>query len=173
MNSINFDILDDVLIAGFKGNIQNINNTLNIVDKIQNSCCDGGIIQLMDAKAIGGVKHLEHGIIHGFNSFENGLNIANDIGIEICLRITATRQISKALDIIGLKKGEMDICAVLINCPDYFLDELSNLFKRDDSVLKEDENILKDIYNISKEELAIYSITDILIDRTTELIIEI
>ncbi|GAA5819275.1 MAG: conserved hypothetical protein [Methanobrevibacter sp. CfCl-M3] len=173
MNDVNFSILDEITIAGFKGNIQDINETLKIVDNVQNSCCDSGIIQLMDAKAIAGIKHLEHGIIHGFNSFKNGLNIANDIGIEICLRVTATRQISKALDIIGLKEGEMDICAVFINSPDYFLDELSNVFKRDDNVLKEDESILKNIYNISKEELAIYSVADILIDRTTELILEI
>ncbi|MDR2544154.1 MAG: KEOPS complex subunit Cgi121 [Methanobrevibacter sp.] len=173
MKDIDFSILDGITIAGFKGDIQNIDDTLKIVDNIQDSCCDGGIIQLMDAKAIAGIKHLEHGIIHGFNSFKNRLNIANDIGIEICLRVTATRQISKALDIIGLKEGEMDICAVLINSPDYFLDELSNVFKRDDNVLSGDESILKNIYNISKEELAIYSVTDILIDRTTELILEI
>ncbi|MDR2829840.1 MAG: KEOPS complex subunit Cgi121 [Methanobrevibacter sp.] len=170
---IEFNILDDVVIAGFKGNIQDTNKTLNTVNSIQNSCCDGGIIQLMDANAIAGVKHVKHGIIHGFNSFKNGSNIANDVGIEIFLRITATRQISKALDIIGLKKGEMNICSVLINCPDYFLDKLSNIFKRDDSVLKEDKEILKNIYNISENELSIYPITDILIDRTTELILEI
>ncbi|MDR2624100.1 MAG: KEOPS complex subunit Cgi121 [Methanobrevibacter sp.] len=173
MSDINFNILDDVLMAGFKGDVQDINETLKTVNGIQNSCCDGGMIQLMDAEAIAGVKHLEHGIVHGFNSFKSGLNIAKDIGIEICLRTTATRQISKALDIIGLKKGEMDICILLINHPDYLLDEISTMFNRDDSVLREDEDVLKKIYDISKEELAVYSVTDILIDRTTALILDV
>jgi KEOPS complex subunit Cgi121 len=173
MDDLNFSILDEVIIAGFKGNITNVNETMDIVNKIQDNCCDGTIIQLMDANAIAGTKHLKHGIIHAFNSFQRGKNIADDIGIEICLRTTATRQISKALNIIGLKKGQMNICAVLISCPDYFLDELSTLFKRDDSVLKEDEDSLKEIYNISNKQLSIFSISEILIGKTSALILEI
>ncbi|MDR1722000.1 MAG: KEOPS complex subunit Cgi121 [Methanobrevibacter sp.] len=174
MNNYDLAILDNVEIAGFKGNIDNINQTLKAIDKIQNSCCDGTVIQLMDAKAIGGEKHLIHSIIHGINAFKRGENLANDIGIEICLRASATRQISKALDIIGLKEGEMDICALLIDCPDYYIDELEGLFKRDDSVIAPNPKILKDIYNVTDEELSVFhNITDILIDRTSSLIINI
>ncbi|MDR2874052.1 MAG: KEOPS complex subunit Cgi121 [Methanobrevibacter sp.] len=173
MDDLNFDILDDVIIAGFKGNITDINETIEIVNKIQDNCCDGTIIQLMDAKAIAGIKHVKHGIVHAFNSFQRGTNIAEDLGIEICLRTAATRQISKTLNIIGLKKGKMDICAVLISCPDYFLDELSTIFSRDNSVLKEDESILKEIYHISNKQLSIFSISNILIGKTSALILEI
>lgn len=168
-----FDNYESVEIAGFRGKIENIEETLEAIDEIKSNCCDGCIIQLMDAKAIAGKKHIEHGIIHAINGFKRDSNIANDLGIEICLRISAQRQIINALKILGLKKGNMEICAVLINCPDYFLDELNRIFIRDDSVLKAEESILKNIYNISQEELNFMEITDILIDKTSRLIVEL
>ena len=130
--------LDNVEIAGFKGNIKNVSQTLNDIENIRNSCCDVGIIQLMDAKSIAGRKHLEHGVVHA----------------EVLLRTSAQRQISKAFDILGLKEGEMDIAVVMIDCPDYFIDELSKYFSRDDSVLEADESILKEIYDIPDKELS-------------------
>jgi KEOPS complex subunit Cgi121 len=85
---------------------------------------------------------------------------------------TAQRQISKAFDILGLKEGEMDIAVVMIDCPDYFIDELSCMFVRNDAVLEADESILLDLYDIPKKELKNIQITDILIDKTTRLIVE-
>ncbi len=169
----NLDIDESIEIAGFKGKINDVEKTLKKVVEIKNSCCDGCIIQLMDAKAIFGRKHLIHAIIHGILAFKRKENLANDLGIEICLRTSAQRQISKSFDMLGLKKGEMDIAIVLINCPDYFLDELSNIFTRDDSVLDANSSILKEIYEIPEKELDIMNIEDILIDRSTELIVEI
>ena len=168
-----FGIEENIEIAGFKGKIDSISDILKKVDSIKSNCCDGCIIQLMDAKAIAGKKHLLHGIIHGILAFKRKENLANDLGIEICVRTSAQRQISKALDILGLKEGKMDIVAVLINCPDYFIDELANVFDSDDNVFDFDLSILKEIYNVSEEELTTMEIEDILIDRTSELIVEI
>jgi KEOPS complex subunit Cgi121 len=164
--------LDNVEIAGFKGDIKNVSQTLKDIDNIRNSCCDVGIIQLMDAKSIAGRKHLEHGVVHAMKAFERGENLANDLGIEVLLRTSAQRQISKAFDILGLKEGEMDIAVVMIDCPDYFIDELSKYFSRDDSVLEADESILKEIYDIPDKELSNIYITDVLIDKTTKLIVD-
>lgn len=165
-------IEDTIEIAGFKANIENIQETLEKIDKIKNSCCNC-TIQLMDANAIAGEKHFIHGIIHGLLAFKRKNNLANDLGIEICLRISAQRQISKALNILGLKTGEMNIAIVLVNCPDYFIDELSIMFIRDDSVLKPNDLILKEIYNLSENELEMMDIEDILIDKTSDLIVKI
>lgn len=166
-------IEENIEIAGFKGKIDSIPDILKKVDSIKSNCCDGCIIQLIDAKRVAGKKHLLHGIIHGILAFKRNENLANDLGIEICVRTSAQRQISKALDILGLKEGEMDTVAVLINCPDYFIDELSNVFTRDDSVFDSDSSVLKEVYDISDEELAIMKIEDILIDKTSALIIEL
>ena len=46
--------LDNVEILGFTGEIESIPKTLKQVEDIRNSCCDVGIIQLMNADAIAG-----------------------------------------------------------------------------------------------------------------------
>ena len=66
----------------------------------------------------------------------------------------------------------MDIAVVMIDCPDYFIDELSKYFSRDDSVLEADKSILKEIYDIPDKELYNIYITDVLIDKTTKLIVD-
>ncbi len=105
---------------------------------------------------------------------KRGENIANDLGLEICLRASAQRQISKALDVLGIKNGEMNICAVALNCREDIIEELEKILdKRDDNVLKPDENILKGIYKISDAEIdASGSITNVMIEKTTLLILD-
>ena len=164
--------LDNVEILGFKGTIESIPKTLDQIDTIRNSCCDVGIIQLMNADAIAGEDHLKQGIIHAMNAFDRKENLANDLGIEILLRTSAQRQISKAFKILGLKEGKMNIAVVMIDCPDYFIDELSNMFTRDDSVLEAEESKLMKIYEIPEKELKTMHIKDILIDKTSKLIID-
>ena len=164
--------LDNVEILGFTGTIESIPKTLEQVDKIKDSCCDVGIIQLMNADAIAGRKHLEQGTIHAINAFKRGENLAKDLGIEILIRTSAQRQISKAFKILGLKEGEMNIAVVLIDCPDYFIDELSNMFTRNDAVLEANEPILMNLYDIPEKELKNMHISDVLIDKTTRLIVD-
>ena len=66
----------------------------------------------------------------------------------------------------------MNIAVVMIDCPDYFIDELSNMFTRDDSVLEAEESKLMKIYEIPEKELKTINIKDILIDKTSKLIID-
>ena len=164
--------LDNVEILGFTGTIESIPKTLEQIDNIRNSCCDVGIIQLMNADAIAGKEHLQHGTIHAINAFKRGENLANDLGIEVLLRTSGQRQISKAFDILGLKEGKMNMAVVLIDCPDYFVDELSCIFERNDAVLEADESILKDLYDIPENELKTIKICDVLIDKTSKLLVE-
>ena len=164
--------LDNVEILGFTGEIESIRKTLEQIDMIKDGCCDVGIIQLMDADAIAGKEHLQHGIVHAMNAFKRGDNLAKDLGIEILIRTSAQRQISKAFKILGLKEGKMNIAVVMIDCPDYFVDELSDIFVRNDAVLDADESILRDLYNIPEKELKNMHISDVLIDKTTKLIVD-
>ncbi|WP_295620471.1 KEOPS complex subunit Cgi121 [uncultured Methanobrevibacter sp.] len=164
--------LGNVEILGFTGTIESIPKTLDQVDNIRNGCCDVRIIQLMNADAIAGKIHLQHGIIHAMNAFERGMNLAKDLGIEILLRTSGQRQISKAFDILGLKEGEMNIAVVMIDCPDYFIDELSKYFTRNDAVLEADESKLIDLYDIPEKELKSMHIVDVLIDKTSKLIVD-
>ena len=97
--------------------------------------------------------------------------MANDLSVEIVLRCSAQRQISKAFKILGLKEGNMGLCAILINSKDH-THELSSIFTRDDDVLIPNEEKLVEIYKISDDELQNMSIEEIIIDRITKLTVD-
>ena len=155
-------------ILGFKGEISSVGDTLNQINSIKK---DSEIIQLLNADAVAGYRHIEHGVNQAFLAFERGENLANDLSVEICLRCSAQRQISKAFDLLGLKEGYMNLCIILIDCDDYS-SELSSLFTRDDSVLNPDTEKLKEIYSLDDGELEIMPVEDILIDWVTKLIVD-
>ncbi len=155
-------------ILGFKGNIASVGDTLNYINSIKK---DSEVIQLLNADAVAGRRHVEHGVNQAFLAFERGENLANDLSVEICLRCSAQRQISKAFNLLGLKEGQMNLCAILIDCDDY-TSQLSSQFTLDDSVLLPDSDKLKEIYDISGDELDIVDVEDILIDRISRLVVD-
>ena len=160
--------LDNIQIMGFKSSIDSVADTL---DKINSIKRDGEIIQLLNADSIVSKNHIIHGVNQAFLAFERGENLANDISVEIVLRISAQRQISKAFKMLGLKEGDMNLCAVMINSNDYG-DELSSMFTLDETVLVPNNEKLIEIYKISEGELSNMSVEDIIIDRITKLTVD-
>lgn len=160
--------LDNLEILGFRATITSVNDTLSQINEIKK---DGEIIQLLNADAIVSKNHIVHGVNQAFLAFERGENLAKDISVEIALRCSAQRQISKAFNILGLKEGEMNLVAILINCGDY-TDELSSIFTLDESVLSPDSENLMKVYKISDVEVEKMSLEDIIIDRITKLTVD-
>lgn len=160
--------MENIKILGYTATIDSVGKTLSEIDAIKK---DGEIIQLLNADAVASKNHIIHGVNQAFLAFERGENLAKDISVEIVLRCSAQRQISKAFKILGLSEGKMNLCAVLINCDDYS-DELNSLFVSDDDVLIANEEKLKEIYKISDFELENMSIEDLLIDRITKLTVD-
>lgn len=160
--------LDNLKILGFRANIDSVGDTLSWIDTIKK---DDEIIQLMNADAIVSQNHIIHGVNQAFLAFERGENLAKDISVEIALRCSAQRQISKAFKVLGLKDGEMNLVAVLINCEDY-TSELSSRFTLDDSVLLCDDEKIMEIYKISDAEAENMPLEGIIIDRITKLTVD-
>ena len=158
----------DLKVFGFKGEISSVGDVLDYVNSFKK---DYEIVQLLNADAVAGVGHIRHGVHHAFMAFDRGENLANDLSVEICLRCSAQRQISKAFDLLGLKEGQMNLCAILIDCDDY-TSQLSSRFTLDDNVLLPDVGKLKNIYDISDDELGIINVEDILIDRISKLVVD-
>ena len=160
----------NIQISGFKPNITNFTELMININEISKNCT----IQLLNADGIAGYEHILHATIHAIKAFEREDNIANDLGLEICVRASAQRQISKALNILGIKEGQVNICTVAVNCNENIRDKLEAILgKTDDEVLKPDENILKKTYNISDTEIkTMKNITNVMIERTTLLILD-
>lgn len=158
--------LDNVYILGFRANIESVGDTLDQINKIKK---DGEIIQLVNADAVCGKNHILHGVNQAFLAFERGQNLANDLSVEIVLRCSAQRQISKAFDILGLHEGEMNLCTILINCDEDYKDQLSSIFTYDESVLIPDENHLKKVFDIKESEIPV---EDMIIDKISKLTVD-
>ena len=160
--------MDNLKILGFKARIDSVSETLDLIDSIKK---DGEIIQLLNADSVAGINHVTHGVNQAFLAFERGENLAKDISVEIVLRCSGQRQISKAFKILGLKEGEMNLCAILVDCDDY-TDELSSVFTLDNDVLLPDNEKLMDTYGISDEEVKNISVEDLMVDRITKLAVD-
>ena len=160
--------MENIKILGFRTKIDSIGDTLDRINSFKN---DDEIIQLLNADSIVSKNHIIHGVNQAFLAFDRGENLANDISVEIVLRCSAQRQISKAFKMLGLKEGEMNLCAVLINSKDYTR-ELSSIFTRDDGVMVPDFDNLTRLYKISDAELQNMSIEDVIIDRITKLTVD-
>lgn len=160
--------MDDIQILGFRANIDSVGDVLGKINSIKD---DGEIIQLLNADSVVSKNHIIHGVNQAFLAFERGENLANDLSVEIVLRCSAQRQISKAFKILGLREGDMNLCAVLIDSKDYTKD-LSLLFTRDDDVLIPNEDKLIETYKISDEELQNMSVEEIIVDRITKLTVD-
>ncbi len=160
----------DINILGFRGNIDSVNQTLAKINSLKNN--DDEIIQLLNADAIAGLMHVKHGVNQAYLAFSRAENLAKDLSVEVCLRCSAQRQISRAFEILGLKEGKMNLCAILINCSNEIVDELSLMFDRDDDVLIADESKLIEIYDINDDELTDMDIEDIIIDKITKLTVD-
>jgi len=167
MNSKEYNIQ----IAGFKHEITNFNDLMDKINQLSDNCT----IQLLNVKGLAGKEHMLHSTVHAINAFKRNENIAKDLGLEICVRASAQRQISQALDFLGIKEGKMDICAITVDCNEDIMDKLKTLLgKREDSALDIDENALKEIYNISNKEIkSAGNIQNVMIEKTTLLILEI
>ena len=160
--------MENIQILGFRASIDSVGDVLDEINSIRN---DDEIIQLLNADSIVSKNHIIHGVNQACLAFERGENLAKDLSVEIVLRCSAQRQISKAFKILGLKEGNMNLCAVMINSDDHS-EELSSIFTRDDDVLVPDDEKLVEIYKISDAELQNMSIEEIIIDRITKLTVD-
>ncbi len=160
----------NIRVAGFRSQITDFKQLM----KDLNDYKDGCTIQLMDADGIAGIKHAIHATIHAMKAFSRKENVSKDRGLEICVRASGQRQISHAIDMLGIKNGNINVCAVAVGCEGEVMEKLGAfLGERDDVVLEADDDKLKSIYSISEIELETTgSVSKLLMERTASLILE-
>ncbi|HTX60927.1 MAG TPA: KEOPS complex subunit Cgi121 [Methanobacterium sp.] len=160
-----------IQVSGFSVFLEDVPN---IIRKVNSLTDNSGVVQLLNADGIAGEEHIRQAACQAIKAFKRHDNIANDLGLEICVRASAQRQISRALEMLGLKKGHNNICAVLIDCDDRIFHELENyLGKMNNEVLEPDESHLKNLYSLSNLEIdSSGGLTRAMIERTSLLVIE-
>lgn len=161
----------EIQVLGFSTVVEDVPD---LIGKVNDITSNSRVIQLLNADGIAGEEHVLHAAEQAILAFKRKENIAKDLGLEICVRASAQRQISKALHILGLKEGSNNICAVIVDCDKDVGKELEVLLgKRDDTLLKANTAHLKDIYQISdEEEENSGGITRAMIERTSLLVLD-
>jgi KEOPS complex subunit Cgi121 len=159
-----------IQVAGFKSHILDFKKIMNDLSNFNSKC----IIQLIDADGIAGREHAKHATIHAIKAFSRKENISKDIGLEICVRASGQRQISRAINMLGIKNGYINVCAVAVGCEEDVMEYVADfLGERDDNVLEEDIEKLKSLYSLSDIEIKTTgSVSKLLIERTSLLILE-
>lgn len=132
--------------------VEDIPSFLKEIDKIT-SFEDDSIIQLLDCDYVCGKKHLKQGISQAIKAFGEKQNFAKDKGLEICVRLSAQKQISQALKLLGIKK-KGNILVVYVNCSDKQVELTEKLLSSRNDTLIEQYNMdsIIEAYNLSGSE---------------------
>ena len=141
----------EIKISGFETEINDIKEIMGFIKDLtdKNDCT----VQLMRARGIAGEKHALQATAQAIKAFERNENTAKDLGLEICLRASAQRQISKALKILGINKGKNDLCVVAVDGGKSVQKKLENVLGPKQKVLKPDIEVLQELYQISPLEI--------------------
>ena len=98
-------------------------------------------IQIVDATKVAGKSHLFFAFLNAQVSFEQGLNISENLEIEVLLYATGTRQIVKAIEILGINSKSINIGVMLFDSDKKKLEKAAKTLTpliegiRDDTVL--------------------------------------
>lgn len=141
----------------------------------------GLAFQLLDAGLVAGPEHLALAALNALRAVELGFNVSSDLGLEALTFASGQRQISKAIELVGLKPGVMDVAVLLIGgsegelraALDVILSTLGG--HRDDGVLAVDhgkaERLAK-AFGISEAELSSCSRLGGLLEAIRALVLE-
>jgi len=145
-----YDILTGRTVVG------DVQSFLKKVDEIGQSYQT--TIQAVDAMKVADRRHVEYAVTNAISSFESRSNIAQNLGVEILLQLSACRQIQKALG-LGVHKGEMAVLFVVIGAAQSIgktMRELNRLIVPDPHAVEYQEakrNLLMQTFDITDSEI--------------------
>ncbi len=91
-------------------NCDNINELFDKINRLKNNYS----YQIFDAKVIGGIEHLYFAAVNAFKAFNQGLNISKTFSLELLLYVSGQRQISKAIEMVGIKCYTKEVALVIV-----------------------------------------------------------
>ena len=175
-----------MVLEGFKNvKFKDTQTLLNLVKDQVKDCC----VQLFDPRFVAGFDHLYFAVLNALKAFETGKNISKDLAVEILLYASGQHQISKAIQLLGIKPGSREV-AVLVLAATHekaldALDKVSHLLQGEqcDEIIDMTEKKvpkIKSAFDIKDEEIKAVlrnskeqAITSLLIERSALLTTQI
>ena len=137
--------------------------------------------QAFDASSIAGKEHLVHAARLALIAHATKKNFASSLNIELVCWAAAERQIARAFEKVGLRKGSKDLAILTLGDSRARVKHaLVNIrreldMKRDDDVLeltREKVSKLLKIFSISKDELKIAPLQKLVLEQVALLALE-
>ena len=180
INSFQIQISYTIVNTITSGKIKEIVKTLSIEEK---KLAQDNHLMIIDAGGVAGLKHLKACIHFAIQSFQEKTNLAKSLNTEILLYLSGYRQISKAIEKIGLNENSKNIlcihiqkteskAAVFFNFEQFLSERAINYSVYQTSVEylpNINENKIKDNLEIAESEITLYLVGS---DSSREEIIE-
>jgi tRNA threonylcarbamoyladenosine modification (KEOPS) complex Cgi121 subunit len=100
-----------MILEGFKNiEVTDTEKLFVLVKDQAKDCC----IQLLDPSLIAGFDHLYFATLNALKAFETGKSISKDLGVEILLYASGQHQISKAIQLLGLKPSSSEVAVLIL-----------------------------------------------------------
>jgi len=110
-------------------------------------------LQVFDAAVIAGQQHLLFATLNAVTAFEQGQRISENLAVEILLYASGQRQISKAIELIGVKPTTVTIAVAFLTATPDDAEAMEAKFSkvipgvRDDRVLEFQEGKVERVIN--------------------------
>ena len=147
-----------VWISSFEGNV----DAATIMQAVQEKIPDA-TIQLFDLDRIAGSRHLFLAAYNAEKSYNSTRRISRSLSMEILLFVSGTRQITEALERVGINQATTRSAVLAIASSDEAITKISNLLiekfnrKDDDRLLdiwtKERRASVRRVFSIGTKEL--------------------
>jgi KEOPS complex subunit Cgi121 len=137
--------------------------------------------QFFNAQLIASWEHLYFAALYALTAFKDGESISRNLAIEAMLYASAQRQITKAMELIGIKPDSRRVAVLIVGeNPESLQSALATVAKNagaqpDDAVLKltrEKMACIRKAFGISNQELKASALGESSEKATVELVIE-
>lgn len=121
------------------------------------------VLQLINADQVAGASHLLFATIHALTAFHHGTQRSASLGMEILRFTAAQRQISKALQLMGVTDSTQHLAGILVNTSAAILQQVYDEFRNVtgcqdvptvlDLASEQKEKAIKKAFKVSVQEL--------------------
>ncbi len=136
-----------IIITGLRD--VRIDDAKVLVEKAKDDICQDTIVQFFNGDLVATWEHLYFAALNALNAFASQKNISRNITMEMMLYASTQRQISRAIEFIGIKNGVSNLAIVAIDNNRHRLEASLEAMKRyfgkepDDRVLELSANKMK------------------------------
>ncbi|HEX17238.1 MAG TPA: hypothetical protein ENG60_02355 [Thermoplasmatales archaeon] len=147
-----------MIVKGARGRIEDVEGFVRKVREISTGM--GIEIQVVDADLVCGKDHVISAVMHAVRSFKEKRNSTRSLSMELLLYLSGERQISRAIEKVGIKEGKERHVFVFLGSDDLDYIEKSLTEDEAEGIIRSLGMELDDgVMRVSREKLERFGLT--------------